>query len=136
MATTCGKGARNADSGSEVQWSRKGGGAKKKSAVIEKEETHHSKHQPGTPSKASLGQPGKGCGRPRKVTAVDMPTIHEDQDPAPIEDLPHKHVLNDAKLANEVNNQPAAKHLKADIRKNTLSLERPRKYPKGCPNTT
>ena len=22
------------------------------------------------------------------------------------------------------------------IRKNTLSLERPRKYPKGCPNTT
>ena len=23
-----------------------------------------------------------------------------------------------------------------DIRKNTLSLERPRKYPKGCPNTT
>ena len=24
----------------------------------------------------------------------------------------------------------------ADIRKNNLSLERPRKYPKGCPNTT
>ena len=23
-----------------------------------------------------------------------------------------------------------------NIRKNTLSLERPRKYPKGCPNTT
>src|SRR6266540_2005360 len=25
---------------------------------------------------------------------------------------------------------------KSYIRKNTLSLERPRKYPKGCPNTT
>ncbi len=105
MATTRGKGTRNADSGSEVQRSRKGGGAKKKSAVVEKEETHHSEHQP-TPPKASLGQPQKGRGRPRKVTAVDVPTIHED--------LPRKHVRNDAKPANEVDNQPAAKRLKAD----------------------
>src|SRR6266511_1385705 len=30
---------------------------------------------------------------------------------------------------NEMNAHP-------DIRKNTLSLECPRKYPKGCPNTT
>src|SRR6266511_5669547 len=27
-------------------------------------------------------------------------------------------------------------HARFYIRKNTLSLERPRKYPKGCPNTT
>ncbi len=82
MATTRGKGTHNTDSGSEVQQSRKGGGAKKKSAVVEKEETHHSEHQP-IPPKASLGQPQKGRDRPRKVTAVDVPTIHEDQDPAP-----------------------------------------------------
>jgi len=61
-----------------------------------------------------LGQPQKGRGRPRKVTAVDVPTIHEDQGPAPIEDLPRKRVRNDAKPANEVDNQPAAKRLKAD----------------------
>ena len=110
MATTRGKSTRKADSGPEVQHlgSKKGGGAQKTSAIVE-EETHHSEHQP-----ASLEQPQKGRGHPRKVTAVDMPTIHEDQDPAPIEDLPRKRVQNDAKPADEGNNQPAAKHLKVD----------------------
>ena len=107
MATTCGQGTRKADSGPGA---RKGGGAEKKSAIVEKEETQHSGHQP----TASLEQPQKGRGRPRKVTAVDVPTIHEDQDPAPIEDLPRKRVRNDAKPADEGNNQPAAKRLKAD----------------------
>ena len=108
MATTRGKSTRKADSGPEAQHvgSKKGGGAQKTSAIVE-EETHHSEHQP-----ASLEQPQKGRGRPRKVTAVDMPTIHEDQDPAPIEDLPRKRVQNDAKPADEGNNQPAAKHSK------------------------
>ena len=114
MATTHGKGTRKANSGPEVQHlgSKKGGGAQKKSTRVEKE-THHSEHQ-SSPPKASLEQPQKGHGHPRKVTAVDMPTIHEDQDPAPIEDLPRKRVRNDAKPADEGNNQPAAKRLKAD----------------------
>lgn len=114
MATTHGKGTRKANSGPEVQHlgSKKGGGAQKKSTTVEKE-THHSEHQ-SSPPKASLEQPQKGHGRPRKVTAVDLPTIHEDQDPAPIEDLPCKRVWNDAKPADEGNNQPAAKRLKAD----------------------
>jgi len=110
MATTRGKGTRKADSGPGA---RKGGGAEKKSAIVEKEETHHPEHQP-TPPKASLEQLQKGRGRPRKVTAVDVPTIHEDQDPAPIEDPLRKRVRNNAKPANEVDNQPAAKRLKAD----------------------
>ena len=115
MPTTRGKGTRKADSGPEVQHlgSRKGDGTEKKSAIVEKEETHHSEHQP-TPPKASLEQPQKGRGRPRKVTAVDVPTIHGDQDLAPIENLPRKRVRNNAKPANEVDNQPAAKRLKAD----------------------
>jgi hypothetical protein len=50
----------------------------------------------------------------RKVTAVDIPTIHGDQDLAPIKNLPRKHVQNNTKPANEVDNQPAAKCLKAD----------------------
>jgi hypothetical protein len=114
MATTCGKGTRKVNSGPEVQHlgSKKGGGAQKKSTIVEKE-THHSEHQ-SSPSKASLEQLQKGHGCPRKVTAVDVPTIHEDQDPAPIKDLPHKRVRNDAKPADEGNNQPAAKPLKVD----------------------
>jgi hypothetical protein len=111
MATTHGKGTRKADSGP-----RKGSGAEKKSTIVEKEETHHSEHQP-TPLKVSLEQPQKGRGRPRKVTAVEVPTIHEDQDPAPIEDLPRKRVRNDTKPANEVDNQPAAKRLNAGVPK-------------------
>jgi hypothetical protein len=107
MATTCGQGTRKADSGPGA---RKGGGAEKKSAIVEKEETQHSGHQP----TASLEQPQKGRGRPRKVTVVDVPTVHEDQDPAPIEDPPRKRVRNNAKPANEVDNQPAAKRLKAN----------------------
>ncbi len=31
---------------------------------------------------------------------------------------------------------PVANKVHGIIRKNTLSLEHPRKYPKGCPNTT
>ena len=93
MATTRGKGTRKANSGPEVQHlgSKKGGGAQKKSTIVEKE-THHSEHQ-SSPPKASLEQPQKDCGHPRKVTAVDVPTIHEDQDPAPIEDLPRQYFL-------------------------------------------
>jgi hypothetical protein len=115
MATTHRKGTHKADSGPEVQHlgSRTGGGAEKKSAIVEEEETHYFQHQPTSP-KASLEQPQKGHGHPRKVTAVNVPTAHEDQDPAPIEDLPCKHVQNNAKPANEVDNQPVAKHLKAD----------------------
>ena len=107
MATTCGQGTRKADSGPGA---RKGGGAEKKSAIVEKEETQHSGHQP----TASLEQPQKGRGRPRKVTVVDVPTVHEDQDPASIEDPPRKRVRNNAKPANEVDNQPATKRLKAN----------------------
>ena len=106
MAITHGKGIHKADSG-------KGGSAEKKSTMVENEKTHHSEHQP-TPPKASLEQLQKGCGCPRKVTAVDVPTNDENQDPAPIEDLPHKHVQNDAEPANEVNNQWEAKYSKAD----------------------
>ena len=74
MPTTHGKG-------------RKGSSAEKKSTIVEKEKTHHSEHQP-TPPKASLEQSQKSHGHPRKVTAVDVPTIHGDQDPAPIKNLP------------------------------------------------
>ena len=112
MATTHRKDTRNTDSGPGA---RKGSGAEKKSATVEKEEiqTQDSEHKP-TPPIASLEKLQKGHGHPRNVTAVDMPTIHKDQDPAPIEDPPQKCVQNNAKPANEVDNQPAAKYLKAD----------------------
>jgi hypothetical protein len=130
MANTCGKGTRKVDPGPEVQHlgSRKGRGAEK-STIAEKEKTHHSEHQPTlAPPKATLEQPQKGRGRPRKATVVDVLTIHKDQDPAPIEDLPRKRVRNDAEPANEVDNQPAAKRSKAD---NAGILQVPRRQGKA-----
>ena len=116
MANTRGKGTRKANPGPEVQHlgSRKGDSAEKKSTMAEKEKTHQSEHQlKPTPPKASLEQPQNRRGRPKKATLVDMPAIHDNQDPAPIEDLPRKRVRNDAEPENEVNNQPAAKCSKA-----------------------
>ena len=109
MATAREKGTRKTNSGLGVQHLEKSGGVEKKNATVEKEETH----QP-TPPEASLEPPRKGRGRPKKVTAVDVPT-NEDQDPAPsIEDLPRKRVRNDAKPASGVEIQPVSKRLKVD----------------------
>lgn len=116
MANTRGKGTRKANPGPEVQHlgSRNGGSAEKKSTMAEIEKTHQSEHQlEPAPPKASLEQPQNRRGRPRKATVVDMPAIHNDQDHAPIEDLPRKRVRNEAEPASEVDNQPVAKRSKA-----------------------
>ena len=87
MVTTHGKGTHKANSGPEDRGSKTTSDAEK-STIAKKDKTHLSEHQPASP-KASLEQPWKGCGCHRKVTAIDGPTIHEVQAPAPIDDLPN-----------------------------------------------
>ena len=103
MVTTCGKGTHKAKTAGDAE----------KSTIAKKDKTYLTEHQPASP-KASLEQPRKGHGHPRKVTAIDGPTIHKDQTPAPIDDLPCKYVRNDAKPASEVENQPVPKCLKTN----------------------
>ncbi len=76
-----------------------------------------------------MAQYYKNCPAASDLLAAGVGIVTNDAAPAPVLSEFDKH-------CKQLLTDDVQEGWVSDIRKNTLSLERPRKYPKGCSNTT